>query len=135
MQITAVTAYDAESTPVLRTFNPIKVEGELATWYERTATTAAGYYPLRISLRAPQVSSSDSVYRAKLTFAMPVTVDETVNGVTRTKVERTYRASLDVLIPAQGVQQERDNFIELLANILDDSTVRSVFENVENIYG
>jgi hypothetical protein len=135
VQITAITAYDAAATPVNHTFDALKVDGDLATWAERTADTAIGFWPLKISLRAPQVTSSESVYRAKLSFAMPVTVDETVNGVTRTKVERTFRANLDVIIPALAVEQERKDFIELLSNILDDSTVRTVFEDVENIYG
>jgi hypothetical protein len=66
---------------------------------------------------------------------MPITVVETVNGVDRTKVERVYRATVELLQPADGTLEEREDFVELLANLLDDTQVRTVLEDLEHVYG
>lgn len=133
--ISTITVADSQATPVNHDFVPDKVDGDIAHWSERTSSVAAGFWPLAISLRQPVPGASAKVYRGKLTFAMPITVVETVNGVDRTKVERVYRATVELLQPADGTLEEREDFVELLANLLDDTQVRTVLEDLEHVYG
>lgn len=134
--ISTITAFDNESTPVEHSFIPERVNNGIAYYSERSAASNLGRWPISVSVRPPNSAAQRDAYtRIRLTFAMPVTVDETVNGVTRATLERTYRADVEVKVPVSGSEQERLNFVEVLANVLDDPHVREILETPEAVYG
>ncbi|DAD52424.1 coat protein [ssRNA phage SRR5466725_9] len=128
----SVTATDrATPTPIVHTFTPRDVKDGVGL-VVRTAGVPVGEEKLTVSMR-----KSASKYRGKLTMALPVVVDETVNGVVTPKVVRTAYATLEVTFDETSSTQERTNLIGMLADLLGTGKVlvHSSLVNLEGVYG
>jgi hypothetical protein len=132
--ISTITAADAAATPVDHDFAPSRIDGDIARFLEKSASTPDGYMPLSVSLRAPKSGNGSSVYRCQISLAIPVTQTQTINGVDSDTVVRTGRVNVEFILPATGVLQERKDMRQLIVNILEDADVKDVIENLNNYY-
>lgn len=133
--ITTITVADAAATPVDHDFIPKQIDGNVARYLEKSSSSPIGFWPLGVSLRETGGNNGNAkLYRARVTFDMPIVQTETIDGVDYPKLVRTYRASVDIAMPEDGTLQERKDFRKMLAEILDDSSVVDVLENLNNIY-
>lgn len=110
MQIGNFTVNDRESTPVAHTFGPRDAPGNMAIFAE-TGATAIGEKLYTVRWR-----NTPDRRNVRITFAMPVTVNETINGVTRTSVDRLAYFDGNFRFDTKLTEQERKNFVGMLAN-------------------
>lgn len=132
--ITTIVVPDAATTPVNHTFSPSKVSGDSAVLLEKSSTTALGYWPLSLTQRAPVAGQTEKVYRTKLSFAMPVIYNETINGVNRPSLGYTLRANVEFVCPADATLQNRKDLRKLTVGILNDASFVAMVENQDNLY-
>jgi hypothetical protein len=131
--ISTIVVNDAAATPVAHTFTKIKVNGDSALFLEQSAATALGFWPLGISIRAPLAGQTAKIYRKTIDLAMPVTTTETINGVSRPKLEYTLRAKVEFTDPAESTEQNRKDIRTLTKNILSDSNVVVALDKLQNV--
>jgi hypothetical protein len=132
--ITTIVVPDAAATPVNHTFNPVRIDGDTATWLEKSSGSATGFWPLVTVLRAPLAGQTEKLYRFTLKLAIPVTTVETINGVARTALLYTLRANVDMTLPADATLQNRKDLRKILTGILADSSIVDQVENLNNAY-
>lgn len=132
--ITTIVVPDAAATPVNHTFNPVKVDGDTAYLAEQSSTSSLGYWPLALTQRAPLAGQSEKVYRTKLSLAMPIVYNETINGITRPTLGYTMRANIEFITPADSVLQNRKDFRKILVGIMNSQSFIDMTENQQNIY-
>jgi len=132
--ITTIVVPDAAGTPVNHTFAPAKVDGDTATWLEKSNTSSLGYWTLSITQRAPLAGQTSKVYRTKLSFQKPTVVNEVINGVTRPSIAYVNGATVEFVLPADASLQERKDHRKLLVGILNDASFIDLVENQNNAY-
>lgn len=133
-QITTIVVPDAQATPVNHTFNPVKTNGDTAYLVEQSSAASVGYWPLALTQRAPLAGQKERVYRTKLSLAIPVTTTETINGVSRPRLEYTSRVNLEFIIPEGATLQNRKDLRKLLVGIVNDASFVSMVESQQNLY-
>lgn len=125
-----ITVQDRESTPVDHAFKPLNIDGNTAI-FENSNGTPAGSERLTVTT----VRRND---RTKVTLVLndPVVVDETINGVVRSKVERRAYARLELTFDGHSTPQERDNLVGLVSGLVDSSNtdMSSVLVDLESFY-
>lgn len=109
--------YDAQATPVLRTFKAAGVSNGIAKWLEKTASVISGYLSVTFGMQLP-TKAADPV-RHKLVLKTPTTATETTNGVARQIVTRQSMATVDVIIAPDSTLQERKDLMKYLSNLVD----------------
>jgi hypothetical protein len=112
----------------------VKGEGDTGRWSEKSAAHASGYWSLSVTLRDPVNGSNGSrVYRAQVNFSQPVLVTEVINGVSVPKVAYTMRFSGEMILPQDTTLQNRKDFRKEIAGIFDNSTFKSVVEDLNHV--
>lgn len=132
---TTIVVPDAAATPVNHTFSPVRIDGDTATWLEKSASVASGFWTLISTLRAPLAGQKEKVYRETLKLAIPVTAIETINGVSKTTLLYTMRANVEFVIPADSSLQNRKDLRKLTVGILNDASTVAQVESLDNMYG
>lgn len=113
----------ADNGAVNHVFTRVGQDGSTVTFEERNASTPPSFWGRLVAqIRGPVRGSS--VYRAKMTYTMPIGVTETINGVSVPKVERTFHANVEYLIPEGALESERDLFDSLVAGALANATIK-----------
>lgn len=132
--ISTIVVADAAATPVNHTFSPVKVDGDTAYLLEKSSASSLGYWPLVLTERAPLAGQTEKVWRTKVSLAMPVVYNETINGITRPTLGYTLRANVEFICPADSVLQNRKDLRKILVGILNDSQVVGMVETQDNLY-
>jgi hypothetical protein len=131
---TTIAVQDAAATPVTHTFVPVKVDGDTAYWSTNEGSSASANWNLAITARPPLPGQSDKMYRYKLIMSQPVTINETINGVSRVTVRDVERFNGEFLIPASSVLLDRKNIRKGVVGVLSDSNVIDIIENLKGLY-
>jgi hypothetical protein len=119
---------DGQASPVGHTFLAAGVDTKgVATWFEKTASIAAGWFRLTTSARVP--AKPGDPLRFSYKNVMPTVVTETINGVTYQKVIRQMLVTVDVVLPADSTLAERKDLIAYLVNDLGAVGVAGYFGN------
>lgn len=101
----------ATPTPVDHTFIPRDVRSDVGTVIETTGVPY-GNSRLSVSLRV----QPSGQYKPEVKLAIPVLVNETVNGVTIPKVVRTAYADVTFKFDPLSTEEERNNLVGMLAD-------------------
>jgi len=127
----SISILDRAATPVAHVFQPRDVSGGVGLVVNSTGVSV-GEERLTVSMR-----KAASKFRGKLSLAIPVVVNETINGVTRPSVVRTAYANIEVTFDETSSTQERTNIIGMLADALNPSKplVHKCFVELEGVYG
>jgi hypothetical protein len=114
---TSFAVADREDTPVTHTFTPNGFDkNNPIAFFRNSGSTHIEDENLSISWRE---TATNRKVRLKLT--LPTVVSETINGVTRSSLERVAIADVQFTFSSTSVEQERDNFVGLLVNALSAS--------------
>lgn len=125
-----ITVLDGESTPVSHEFKPRGKDAQGVTRYNESDGVPIGDNQLSVSLR-----NSAGKYRAKFVLAIPVTVDETINGVSVPKVTRTAYCNVEFNFSEASTTQERTNIVRMASNLLaGEATSDAVLIDLEDVY-
>jgi hypothetical protein len=114
----------ADNVPANHTFTRVNIDGSTVRYEERVGTSSLAWKSWTSSLRAPLAGNGAKVYKSSQKFVMPVTADETINGVTVPKKIREYVADVTLLEPADGTEAERLMFEALLRNGLGSTAIK-----------
>lgn len=139
---------DGQATPVAHTFNPAGPdENGVSFLYDRSGGIAVGFPELSINLRQPQrirsnsntkQTSSDRVFRATVVVRVPtldVTSPATGTGI-QPAPSKAYDTvvKMEFLLPERTTLQNRKDILAYAKNILANSNVVSVVQDLESIY-
>jgi hypothetical protein len=75
-------------------------------------------------------------YKGQVRLALPVVVNETINGVTAPRVVRTAYVDVAVMFDGTSTRQERIDAIGMIADSLDASqtAVMAALADLEGVY-
>lgn len=126
-----ISLLDREATPVAHAFVPRDVKNGVG-YVVRSTGVPISEERLTVSMR-----KVGTKFRGKLTLAVPVVVNETINGVVTPKAVRTAYANIDITFDEMSTTQERTNLIGMLADSLGVSKVlvHNCFVGLEGVYG
>lgn len=129
--LTTITVNDRESTPVAHAFVPARRSNDGVNTFLRGGDSPAGREKLSISTR----TTSDKT-KVRLVLAIPIVVDETINGVVRKAVVRTSYADVALTFDNLSTLQERKNLVGLVANMLaaSQTSVDAVVTQLDDFY-
>lgn len=122
----------ADQVPANHTFTRIEIAGNIVRFQERTGSSALAWKTWTSSLRPPVAGNGPKMYKVTERFVMPITVDETINGVTVPKKAREYVAEVTFALPADGTDAERQMFETIFRNALSSATIQ---DNTRNLLG
>lgn len=129
---TPITVADRKATPVGHTFTPVDgINGPVVVLTEKTGTPAGDP-----SLTLSMIRNSNGRVKPSMKLKIPILVSETVNGVTRNRVERTAFAELNLNFDVNSTLQERRDLVGEMANLMAASqTVMNAFlTDLEGLY-
>lgn len=138
---TAIVLADAQGTPVSHTFTPIGKDEKNVFWFvDQSAANAIGFWKISVevvqpsALAQPGESSARRVNRVKIGLHEPVleTVsNNTVSGIAPAPtVSYIPRSFIEYVIPERAALLDRKNIRKMSANLLADSNVINVVENL-----
>lgn len=125
--IADVALEDAAVSPVEFTWEPDRIDGPLATWFEKTrfSGVAAGFSPLTISLTRPSATSKVTKVRCKLVVPY-LDADGLVE----------YSTTFDgtFLLPTASTLQNRKDLTAFIAGLIDGGILETVVREQSSIY-
>ena len=127
-----VTVNDGESTPVAHTFSPVKIDGDIATYADRSGGVPTGYITYTASNRDPVAGSA--LNRERFVLTLPVVADGSDPSVPAGTILRSLSCDLTVLIPASSTLQERKNVWAMFKNWAASSVMTSIVQDLEHVY-
>jgi hypothetical protein len=132
-QLTSITVNDGLDTPVSHTFErgnfPVQGAVTVGTLYESDGTIIGDN---KLSLKT--VDRSKARLRPVLSLSVPVTVTETINGVSVESVVDTNHIRIEGNFGSSSTTDNRKVIRGLAANLLDDATVKALFEDLEGLW-
>lgn len=122
---------DRATTPVNHTFTPRDVVGNVGTVEESTGVKV-GDKTFSISVR----KTANGRSRVLIKLAIPVVVDETINGVTVPTVARTSYVSAEFTYEPTSTTQERKDVVGMFQSAFDSSKllVNDAVVGLQGIY-
>jgi len=127
-----IVAFDRETTPVSHTFSPSSGGGVPEFREADSAGVPIGDNVITVSTR-----KTGAVYRPRVRVAMPIVVDETVNGIVSPKVVRTAYADVNFIFSESSTSQERKNLLGILSSVFSGDTqpvVDGVCVGLQDVY-
>lgn len=120
---------DGKATPVTHTFSPVTTDGAEARLANRSGSFPQGQETLVVTMRDVG-NSKTAAYRILGTLILPTV--GTVNGVDT--VIRTSQFKFEFDCSQLSTAAERKDLRVLAANLLQNSLMTTVIENLEPIY-
>jgi len=111
----------------------MKINGDTSYFLEQSGASALSYWPLTLTQRAPLTGQTEKLYRSKMSLAMPVVSSETINGVSRPRLEYTLRTNVEHVVPAEATLQNRKDLRKITTGILSDASWIGMVESQQNI--
>lgn len=120
-----------DRVPTAHAFVPRDVKSGVGLVVANTGVPV-GEERLTISMK-----KSGARYRGAMRLAVPVVVNEVINGVTRPSVARTAYVDVSVNFDETSTETERTNIIGMVADALGTSKVlvHNAFVKLEGVYG
>lgn len=135
--IGTITISDGATTPVAHAFDPVGVVGSLATFADRSGGIPVGYGKISIAIREPQ-NGPNGVFKVSIKVMIPTldtTSPSTSSGIQPAPtVGYTCACMMDWLLPARSSLQNRKDVFAFVKNLLNNSTVVAVVQNLESVY-
>jgi hypothetical protein len=123
-----IALFDGAATPVSHDFEPLSITPGKSVLVNRESTTSAGQ--LQLIIGVDPAKSGRSTNRVNVRFNYPV--EQTVDGIT--SVAYTARCSLDVVLPEQMTQAQRDDVGAYIKNALADTVVNALITDLDPMY-
>lgn len=126
--IAALSINDGLATPVAHTFSPVKTDGSMAQWADRSPSIPSGFRLISHEVLPP--SGNRTTHKVTFGFMNPTVA--TVNGVDQ--VVRYSSAQLVLNIHPDSLLQERKDLLAYVANFLANANVKTSVEQIEPFY-
>jgi hypothetical protein len=124
-QISTITLVD--SLAVNKVYIPQQINGDVATWQDKSASASKLFGPLGLSLSS--ANGKSAVNRSKLTLAIPYEVTE--NEITSVA---TMRAQVEYILPDSCSQLQRENLHALVISALGNTLVEDTMVNLNHVF-
>lgn len=120
-----------DRVPVAHSFVPRDIKNGIGL------VVANGGTPIGEERLTVSMKKTGARYRGALRLAVPVVVNEVINGVTRPTVARTAYVDINVNFDETSTETERTNIIGMLADALGTGKVlvHNAFVKLEGVYG
>lgn len=133
----ALTINDGATTPVARTFTPVKIDSEqIAKYQDKSGGIPVGYPTITLQVREPNKQSK--AYRVVSKVVLPVleqTSPSTATGIQPAPtVAYNLIASVDMVLPERCVLQDRKHLNAFVKNLLANALLTSAVENTEGVW-
>lgn len=124
-----ITVNDGASTPVAHSFDPVRIEGDVARYQNKVAAAILGRETMNMRL-----SASPKVRSAAIDLRVPYLVSEVINGVTVYKVQSFAQIKSQILIPLDWTPAQAKNVRVLGANLLLHATIGLMVDEQEFVW-
>lgn len=114
------------ATPVAKTFEPVKIDGDMAKYAEKSGSIPAGFPRLAVALTEPKNSSGN--YRGYVQVKIP-----RLDPVTFAKIGEDI-ATIQIQRSSTSTSAQVDDLLAFTANALKSTELKSVFSGLQNIY-
>lgn len=130
-QLQSLVVADGQATPVNVTFVPKDIDKNGVARLKSSNGVPIGDKMFTFSLR-----QTGTKYKGRITLALPVVVNETINGVVVPVVTRTSYMDVNVTFADTSSVQERKDTLALMGNALKSANalITSTFVDLEGIY-
>lgn len=126
---------DGAATPAAHTFTPSTRTGDTAKLYESISGGLLAARP-ELTLVGKALGMGGRKTELKdMTLVMPVTVVETVNGVTQTRILGYDKLVISHVACAASNDQSRKNLRVMGANLLSNATIGTWVDKAEGMTG
>jgi hypothetical protein len=135
---------DAQATPVDHTFAPVGPDKNGVFYYvDSSATNAIGNWKLSFDVRSPSSptagqNSSNRTYKVRIGLHEPIlenVSNSTISGIAPAPtVAYVPRAFLEFVMPERAALLDRRNLRIMSAELLANSQVVDVIDNLQSIY-
>lgn len=134
--IASIAVSDGEATPVTHTFDPLRIDGDVAYYVNRAPGYAVGFERLSLSVAPPTKQSR--LYKVRLRAGFPVMevpVTATYSGIAPAP-SKAFEHGFDLVLfcPERGTLQQRKNMRYLLGNVLVNSQIISAIDSLANVW-
>lgn len=141
----ALTINDGQSTPAAHTFNPIGIQpvANLASYVDRSSGQAIGFGRVSLSLREPVIakngtqSAASRLYKVTAVINIPQleTLGTADSGLTPPPtLAYTTAARMEFMIPERASLQNRKDILAYAKNLLAQSVVTSLVQDLEPVF-
>jgi hypothetical protein len=112
------------------TFTPVKgMDGDGVARYRNAGSVAVADQFLTAKARVTETRK-----RARFTLSVPQVVEETINGVTRSSLERVGYANVEFTFDHTSTGAERTTLLNLLKDLLADPMAVAVVVDGESVW-
>lgn len=125
-----LTINDGQSTPVAHTFGVVTTTGNESRWADRSGGKPAGY--ILVNSRQKDPSNGARNYRMQFEIVLPTVATDPTTG--KDYIARTGRCNVEFVLPESSVLQERKDLLAYAKNLLAQSLVTSVVQDLEHVY-
>lgn len=133
--LAALTIYDGASTPVAHVFSPVSIDKGIATLQDRASGVPVGFPTLTLSLQPPKGAGKTYRGRVKITLPILEVLGATTVGFTPAPTPAYHViGDLTFSIPARSTLADRKDIVAMLANCLANADVKSMVQDLANIY-
>lgn len=132
----SLTLNDGQTTPVAHTFAPNVLNGELATYADRSGGISLGYPVISIMATEPSKGSRISKVRAKIVLPVLETATGTTSGGFAPVPTKAFDLTADItfFIPERSSLQNRKDILAYAKNLLGNAIATSLVETQDKIY-
>lgn len=121
-----ITLADGQSTPANHTFTPVSLSEGLAVWNDRAKS---------VQLEQPYITAKTTRGRSQAamtrqTFTLNVPSFNSVEG----KLVNTVGARIEILLPGNSSQAQRDDIAAYVKNFASSSTFSAMVKNMEGVF-
>jgi hypothetical protein len=120
---------DGESTPVDHTFSPRGITGDTAKYVNYAVTFADGRETVSMKLSEPK-----GLQKTELVLIVPRVLDETINGVTVSRVADYATVRVSAIVPKTWDTADIKNVRVMSSNLLLESPVADAIEKGEHVW-
>lgn len=132
-----ITLTDAATTPVAQVYKPTKVVGQVLNFIDRTATSVSlGQNRLTVLQRPADKTNQATKVSWKLeTPILAQASGGTSSGyIAEPKVSHTLIGTIEFVLPAKSVLQERKDLLAQLRDLIDEAIVTNQVHDYDLVY-
>jgi hypothetical protein len=120
---------DGESTPVSHTFSPRGVSGDTAKYQNYAVTFAEGRETATLKVAEPK-----GLQKTEIVLLVPRVLDETINGVTVSRVADYGTFRVTCIVPKTWDEQDAKNLRVMGSNVLLVGPVADAIDKGEFVW-
>jgi hypothetical protein len=124
-----LTVADGESTPVDHVLSPRGVAGDMAKYQNYAVTFAEGRETATIKVAEPK-----GLYKTETVLVVPRVLDETINGVTVSRVADFATIRTTCIVPKTWEEQDAKNVRVMGSNLLLTTPVANAIDKGEFVW-